>query len=615
MSRYKLILFLFLTTIIYAKPIIVQSTLKVDEILSSSKVYVDETNTVTLKDIEENKVAFKNNNDKRLSYGYSPNFNIWIKFTLQNNTDKIITKILEYNNPLTTHIELFDLENKLSYKDGILQINKDRNSLTPIFNIVLNPHETKTYYLKASSYITTLIIELKLWEVDRFYNKELKYQSILQLFFGAMLILAVYNMFIYFFSLDKSYFYYVLYILGVVIHQLMYTGVAHTYLIKQQWLIYSVEYAVLVIMIPVLTLAFFSKAFLKLSQYKKHNRILNILIFITIAVTPLFLVTDMYNNYRNIPSIILAIFLIYITIYALIDKNRQAYFIITGWSIIFFAVIVMYLSSLGVFPIFKVFPYFIESAFLLEALLFSVALADKINHLQIERDNINQTLITQQETEKDRLSIEVKNKTEELQEAVHQQTTLLKELNHRVKNNMQTIISLVQLQAVEIEDKDTLDMFLTIQNRISAMRHLHELLYKQKDVSHINSFEYFDILVDALQCSYDKDVDITFNVKENLAVEPAIACGLILNELVTNSFKYAFSDDSIDAKIDIELYKVGDMYHLNIFDNGVGYNVKTSRTSFGLVLVTTFVKEHLKGTIVIDTTHGVSNKIVWRESE
>lgn len=600
MSRYKLILFLFLTTIIYAKPIIVQSTLKVDEILSSSKVYVDETNTVTLKDIEENKVAFKNNNDKRLSYGYSPNFNIWIKFTLQNNTDKIITKILEYNNPLTTHIELFDLENKLSYKDGILQINKDRNSLTPIFNIVLNPHETKTYYLKASSYITTLIIELKLWEVDRFYNKELKYQSILQLFFGAMLILAVYNMFIYFFSLDKSYFYYVLYILGVVIHQLMYTGVAHTYLIKQQWLIYSVEYAVLVIMIPVLTLAFFSKAFLKLSQYKKHNRILNILIFITIAVTPLFLVTDMYNNYRNIPSIILAIFLIYITIYALIDKNRQAYFIITGWSIIFFAVIVMYLSSLGVFPIFKVFPYFIESAFLLEALLFSVALADKINHLQIERDNINQTLITQQETEKDRLSIEVKNKTEELQEAVHQQTTLLKELNHRVKNNMQTIISLVQLQAVEIEDKDTLDMFLTIQNRISAMRHLHELLYKQKDVSHINSFEYFDILVDALQCSYDKDVDITFNVKENLAVEPAIACGLILNELVTNSFKYAFSDDSIDAKIDIELYKVGDMYHLNIFDNGVGYNVKTSRTSFGLVLVTTFVKEHLKGTIVID---------------
>ena len=613
MIKFKLIFLLIFTNILYATTYTIDEKTKLFNLLTSSQVYIDKTRSLTIDDISKKDIGFKDNDKELLPYGYSPDFNVWVKFTLKNNSNKNISKILEYDNPLTTQLVLFDIKENKQYKEGIFHIESNRKAINPFFNISLKPGESKTYYLKASTYITTLIIKLNLWETHSFYNKELKHQSILELFFGAMAILAIYNLFIYFFSRDISYLYYVFYIGGVIVHQLMYTGISYIYLLPKELLVLSIELSPFVAAIPIYALALFTKSFLKTKQYPILNNILNIFLLLVPFSILAFMTMDQWSGYRNIVSMLLLIYLVVIAIYATFKRNRQAYFILSGWIIIFIAIILMYLSSIGVYNIYQHYPHFIEVAFLLEATLFSIALSDKINSLQNEKDAVNKKLITQKESEKKRLKVQVSNKTKTLNKTLDEKNLLLKELNHRVKNNMQTIVSLIRLQADDIEDDSVQNLFITIQNRINAMSHLHELLYKQENISNINAYEYFMVLIEGLQDSYENEININYEIDANLEIEQAVSCGLILNELITNSFKYAFTNDV--GNITIILNNDNGIFNLTVKDDGVGYDKSVQNNSFGLVLVQTLVESKLQGTISINTSNGVEVKIKWRDNE
>jgi len=613
MIKFKLLFLLIFTNFLYATTYTADEETKLFNLLTSSQIYIDKTRSLTIDDISKKDIEFKNNNKELLSYGYSPDFNVWVKFTLKNNSNKTITKVLEYDNPLTTQLILFDISEHKRYKEGIFHIASNRKTINPFFNISLKAGESKTYYLKASTYITTLIIKLNLWETHSFYNKELKHQSILELFFGAMAILAIYNLFIYFFSRDISYLYYVFYISGVIVHQLMYTGISYIYLLPKELLVLSIELSPFVAAIPIYALALFTKSFLKTIQYPVLNKILNIFLLLVPFSILAFMTMDQWSGYRNIVSMLLLIYLVVIAIYATYKRNRQAYFILSGWIIIFIAIILMYLSSIGIYNIYQYYPYFIEVAFLLEATLFSIALSDKINSLQNEKDAVNKKLITQKESEKERLKVQVSNKTKTLNTTLDEKDLLLKELNHRVKNNMQTIVSLIRLQADDIEDNTVQNLFITIQNRINAMSHLHELLYKQENISNINAYEYFMILIEGLQDSYENEININYKIDANLEIEQAVSCGLILNELITNSFKYAFTNNN--GNITIVLNNNNGIFNLTVRDDGVGYDKSIKNNSFGLVLVQTLVESKLQGTISTNTSNGVEVKIKWRDDE
>ena len=329
-------------------------------------------------------------------FGYSPNFDVWIKFTLKNSSNNSIKKILEYNNPLTTNIEFYD--SKKDYKvqkHGLLSQNDNKFVLNPIFLIELEANEEKTYFLKASSEITTLIINLKLWDEEKFYEKEIKHQVVLCLFFGAMFILAIYNLFIYFFTRDISYFYYVIYIFGLIIHHLMYTGIANIYLFDYDSMLLIVSLASVIVALPIYALGLFTKSFLQTKQYPRFDSVLNLFLILIPLSIIFFLVTDDYDKYRNSITMIFLLFLMVITLYAVIKKNQQAYFILFGWFIFLSSGLLMYLSSAGIFNITKYFPYLIETSFVMEAIIFSIALANRITSLQKERNEANQKLILQ----------------------------------------------------------------------------------------------------------------------------------------------------------------------------------------------------------------------------
>ena len=172
MIKFKLIFLLIFTNILYATTYTIDEKTKLFNLLTSAQVYIDKTRSLTIDDISKKDIEFKDNDKELLSYGYSPDFNVWVKFTLKNNSNKNISKILEYDNPLTTQLVLFDIKENKQYKEGIFHIESNRKAINPFFNISLKPGESKTYYLKASTYITTLIIKLNLWETHSFYNKE-----------------------------------------------------------------------------------------------------------------------------------------------------------------------------------------------------------------------------------------------------------------------------------------------------------------------------------------------------------------------------------------------------------------------------------------------------------
>jgi two-component system, sensor histidine kinase LadS len=605
---------ILLITSMHARIIEVGSETTPFDVLEKSSIYIDHTRSLGFNEIKNGNIQFKPNNTKRLLLGYSPDFDLWIKFTVKNTTDAKISRLLEYNNPMTTNIFFYSPDENFSPQtSGILSGNLGQKSINPIFKINLEPHEEKTYFVKVYSEVTTLIVDLKLWNTNQFYEAEIDHQKKLALFFGAMIALALYNLSLYFFTRDKSYLYYVAYMIGISFHHTVYTGFFNIFQLDARLNELMIKSAAIIVGIPAFALALFTNSMLKMNRYPKLQKLLHYYLILFPFTLLIFVFTNEFNQFRNLFSVVLLLLLLFITVYAALKKDSQAKFILFGWFLFIVAGIAMYLSSIGWFDIYKLSHYFIEILVVLEAIIFSIALAYRIKKLQLEKESVHQKLLEQQKNEQVKLEHEVLKKTEDLQEVLATKQLLLNELNHRVKNNMQTILSLIRMQSDEFDNTKLQDAFTTIQNRVSTMSHLHELLYKEELFSDINAFQYFHSIVEDIQESYEMIVQINYQIHASLEIEQAIYCGLIVNELVTNACKYAFKDDK--GTIRISLDEKDNVYSLIVSDNGIGYDQGKTTNSLGLELVKSLVYGQLKGKISTDSHNGVSVEVVWSKLE
>jgi PAS domain S-box-containing protein len=212
---------------------------------------------------------------------------------------------------------------------------------------------------------------------------------------------------------------------------------------------------------------------------------------------------------------------------------------------------------------------------------------------------------------------------ERLKAALAQKEMLVKEIHHRVKNNLTIVSSLLELKADLVEDETARQVLLESQNRVLTMARIHEHLYHTEDLAGVGMAEYVQSLVDHLQASYGAYA-ITFVVEVadiTLEVDKAIPCGLIINELVSNALKYAFPADKLSAdrrgEIRVELYpQPGDEGEerlvLVVSDNGRGLPPDfdwRNLSSLGLKLVQTLVQQ-FGGSIECDGSRGTSFKLV-----
>jgi len=215
---------------------------------------------------------------------------------------------------------------------------------------------------------------------------------------------------------------------------------------------------------------------------------------------------------------------------------------------------------------------------------------------------------------------ERKKAEEKLKVSLKEKEVLLQEIHHRVKNNMQIISSLLKLQASRIEDEETVKQFKESRNRIRSMALIHEKLYLSNDLANIDFRQYVYDLTESLKSSFGMQVaTIRFIIEMDdisLNTETAIPCGLILNELISNSIKYAFPDKREgEIRIGVNRSSAGEV-ELDVADNGVGIPEGAgfgNPASLGLDLVSILAREQLGGTIELDTAHGTAYKIRVRE--
>jgi len=170
---------------------------------------------------------------------------------------------------------------------------------------------------------------------------------------------------------------------------------------------------------------------------------------------------------------------------------------------------------------------------------------------------------------------ERKKAEDRLQGSLQEKEVLLREIHHRVKNNMQVISSLLNLQSRRIKDTDVLEMFKESQRRIRSMALIHERLYQSSDLSRIEFSEYLRNLATHLFHSYQVDasrVQLKIEAEAvNLNINTAIPCGLIVNELISNALKHGFPEGR-SGRVGIDLHRLeGDGYSLRVVDDGVGF--------------------------------------------
>jgi len=184
-----------------------------------------------------------------------------------------------------------------------------------------------------------------------------------------------------------------------------------------------------------------------------------------------------------------------------------------------------------------------------------------------------------------------------------EKTVMLKEIHHRVKNNLQVVNSLLRIQARGIDDENVKLMFKLTQSRVVAMARLHEKIYNTKDLMYIDVRDHFKLLIRDLIHSYnlEKNIVSKFNIEPvKMSIDTLLPLSLIINELVSNSLKHAFNDvDNGELYIGLKSTNDNSNYELIVGDNGSGTSgsvLSNVVNSTGLTLIKTFVKQ-LNGNI------------------
>lgn len=218
---------------------------------------------------------------------------------------------------------------------------------------------------------------------------------------------------------------------------------------------------------------------------------------------------------------------------------------------------------------------------------------------------------------------ERKQAEQALKISLQEKTRLISELYHRTKNNMQVIMSMLKIQSDRMDDIRLQKVLQESVNRIHAMALVHEKLYQSQNLSRIDLAEYIRDLVQLLVRTYQispNKIKLTFDLESiPMLIDFAVPCGLILNELISNIFKYAFpGEQSGEVHIGLHRLKEKETVFLTVSDNGIGmpenFDYRKSKT-FGLPIIVAIVEHQLQGKIEFEGENGLTCRIQFRDDQ
>ena len=205
-----------------------------------------------------------------------------------------------------------------------------------------------------------------------------------------------------------------------------------------------------------------------------------------------------------------------------------------------------------------------------------------------------------------------------IKRALKEKELLLREIHHRVKNNMQIVLSLLNLQSKYVETDEAAEILQEAQNRVKAMATIHEKLYQSADLSTIDFAEYIHSLISGIFFSHkikEGQVESIIEIEDiKLNIETAVPCGLIISELVSNSLKHAFPHGKTGI-IRVALHSKGNLFNLTVSDDGIGFPEDLDfekANSLGLQLVNNLIRQ-IDGNIKLDRSEGTKFIITFKE--
>jgi len=570
---------------------------KKTHILNKSMLYT------SAKDLSMEEVLsthkFQPFSEDHLNLGISKDF-IYLTFSLHNSSTDPVTKVLVLSSPLLESITLYT-EEDLSHgiQKGMAHIEKTHATIPYYFTLTLEPKQTKVYYLKIHSTYNATDFTMTLEDKTEYLWQDKISQAINILLIGVVISLMFYSFFLSFYIRDKSYFFYGTYLSTLIYQQMTFLGLTQIYL-PASFIYFDMHFDIVKIGLLIMTAALYAMHFLETKHYPKLHKIYKLVIVILI-LEMLFLPSD--HSLSLYALVFTGSFFIFFNvsagIYIYKKGLKQARLFIVGFSIVSLFYIMIILDTLG----FTSLMYYFHNALIwgtaLEAFILSLAFADRYMILQQAKHSADKQLLEQARYREQIIQKTVAIKTQKLNDSLKEKELLLREIQHRVKNNLQIILSMIRMQNDTSLDQNTHEALERLENRINAIAKTYSMLLTSEDIQKLDMNVYIDELLHDMMASLNQEesseIIIETHVKAVLSLKSSVYIGLIINEVVTNAYKHAFPSGK--GKITINLKHGIKEFLLEIYDNGIGYHPSATKNSFGLKLINVLVKHQLKGEV------------------
>jgi len=563
-------------------------------LLEQCEVYIDEKN-LSYKEIING--DYLKPYDKTYLNISNQKKQIWIKIKLNNSTNKIQTKILLFSSSFLEHVYLYDTNHTEPIIRGQAHLEHTQNTLLPYFNITLAPNKEKIYYLKIYSDYTPVLFKLTLANEKIYVSKDKKEQALDILLIGIIFALMLYSLFISIYLKDKSYFFYSSYLFVLLYDQMRYLGLTQIYF--PPWFMqFDLDFTIVRIYLLSLTSSLFVLYFLKLKAFPKLYKIYwAVILFCIICIAFLYDSIEYGISIVMVLSFLVIVMHFSVGVYVYIKGQKQARFYLIGFGTVFFFYLLIISDSLGFSNFLQEHHNALLMATTFEAFVLSLAFSDRYIILQKEKESISKQYLKEAHDRENIIESEVTRKTAQLHTALESKKLLLQEVHHRVKNNLHIILSMIQLQYSRPQ-VNTETLLQDLENRINAIAKTYDMLIMNEDLEEIDMKPYIEALLHDIQESFfskNCEIFITCTIEAKLPLQKAVYVGLIINEAVTNSYKYAFNGDK--GNINVALIEDEGKYTLHIGDDGIGFDSSHETTSMGMKLIETLVNEQLHGTL------------------
>lgn len=548
----------------------------------------DSSNELNIQEIANSNDFQKHSN--KFSLGYLKD-TIWIKVDLKNKSSKE-DFILSLNEHFyeKANMHYFDKSENLwkTLKNGVFTPIKERNIETSklAFNFKIQQNSSQTIFVELKAkypYFGNIAVYSK----DYFFaSRILNIDSFFILQFGILLIIIIFNLFLWISLKEKVYIYYVGYTFFALVYLINISGLL-IYFDLQHYM-YKLHFSA---SLCIIFLSLFSIEYFEAKRYFKASVFVIKILILLLFLFAFMMVAVSYSPWNNFMNHIITLILITLIVSSIKIYKKGQYFLkyyIFAISIYFTSVIIFILFLMGIIE----YNYFNRYAYIyclsLEIIVFALILSNRYNIIKNEQIKTQNELISLQINQNKLLENEVEKKTLKLTKLVKERELLVKEVFHRVKNNFHVITAFLWFESKKDDNKHR---FTELINRIKSMSLIHEYLCNSKDLIDINLKEYIDELVKTIIQTYSiPTLKINTNIENiNLEFENIMSLGVVVNEIISNSIKHHPKEKAII--LDINCYKKSDSVILIIVDNGLGFDENIQKTGLGLELIKDFINK------------------------